>query len=203
MDTMSEACCTCAAFLSSISPAYDEKTEKPPQFERRLECCGRAICARCLTDNARFKSYCPFCQIATEPSPLPAQGLRNPPAYSPPRQDPPDSDLPPYAAFGVQHSLSEKPGVPSENAPDVLHFVDQNNDSIRSLSLRYNVPPECLRRANNLYADHLLAARSTIFIPGKYYKGGISLSPRPLESEEEVNKKTKLRKFMVGCKVAE
>jgi hypothetical protein len=73
---MSEACCTCATLLSSIPLTYDEKTEKPTQFERRLDCCGRAICARCLTDNPRFANYCPFCQISTGPSPLPAQGLR-------------------------------------------------------------------------------------------------------------------------------
>jgi LysM repeat protein len=85
----------------------------------------------------------------------------------------------------------------------VLHFVDQNNDSMTSLSLRYGVPIDALRRTNNLYADHLLAARRTILIPGEYYKGGVSLSPRPLEGEEEEIKKTKLRKFMVGCKVSE
>jgi hypothetical protein len=49
----------------------------------------------------------------------------------------------------------------------------------------------------------LLAARRTVLIPGAYYKGGVSLSPRPLEGEEEEIKKTRLRKFMVRCKVAE
>ncbi len=200
---MSEACCTCAALLSSMPPAYDEKTEKPSQFERRLDCCGRAICARCLTDNRRFSTYCPFCQIATGPSPLPAQGLRDPPSYSPPRQHSGENNLQSCSAFNMQYPPSEKSKMPLENAPDVLHFVDQNNDSIKSLSLRYGVPPECLRRTNHLYADHLLAARRTILIPGQYYKGGVSLSPRPLEGEEEAIKKTKLRKFMVACKVAE
>jgi hypothetical protein len=42
-----------------------------------------------------------------------------------------------------------------------------------------------------------------VLIPGEFYKGGVSLSPRPLEGEEEEVKKTKLRKFMVKCKVAE
>lgn len=54
-----------------------------------------------------------------------------------------------------------------------------------------------------MYADHLLAARRTILIPGEFYKGGVSFSPRPLEGEEEEMKKTKLRKFMVQCKVSE
>lgn len=198
----SEACCTCATLLSSIPPTYDEKTEKSSQFERRLDCCGRAICARCLTDNPRFASYCPFCQISTGPSALPAQGLRDPPTYSPHADEKVEEDLPPYTAHNVLQPTSEK-ARSTEIAPDVLHFVDQNNDSIASLSLAYGVPPDVLRRINKMFADHLLAARRTILIPGEYYKGGVSLSPRPLEGEEEEIKKTKLRKFMVGCKVAE
>lgn len=91
----------------------------------------------------------------------------------------------------------------TDNVPDVLHFVDPNNDSILSLSVRYGVPADVLRRTNKMYADHLLAARRTVLIPGTHYKGGVSLSPRPLEGEEEEIKKTKLRKFMVGCKLAE
>ncbi|KAL6705592.1 hypothetical protein ACN47E_006539 [Coniothyrium glycines] len=200
---MSEACCTCAALLASIPPTYDEKTEKPAQFERRLDCCGRAICARCLTDNPRFQDYCPYCQIATGPSALPPQGLREPPTYSPPGEDDGADELPPYSAHKAPHVLSEKPNARTEHAPDVLHFVDQNNDTILALSLRYGVPSGALRRTNNLYADHLLAARRTVLIPGEFYKGGVSLSPRPLEGEEEEIKKTKLRKFMVRCKVAE
>lgn len=199
---MSEACCTCASLLSSIPPTYNEKTEKPAQFERRLECCGRAICARCLTDNPRFQNYCPYCQIATGPSALPPQGLREPPTYSAPDEKSFGDELPPYSAHNTLRP-TEKNGTDREQAPDVLHFVDQNNDSISSLSLRYGVPADALRRTNNLYADHLLAARRTVLIPGEFYKGGVSLSPRPLEGEEEEIKKTKLRKFMVRCKVAE
>jgi hypothetical protein len=54
-----------------------------------------------------------------------------------------------------------------------------------------------------MFADHLLAARKTVLIPGEFYKGGVSLSPQPLEGEEEELKKSKLRKFMVKCKVSE
>ncbi|KAJ4288471.1 hypothetical protein N0V90_011707 [Kalmusia sp. IMI 367209] len=195
---MSEACCTCAALLSSIPPTYDEKTEKPTQFERRLECCGRAICARCITDNPRFSSYCPFCQISVVPSPLP-QGLRDPPAYSPPVKGTANDEPPPYSAHPTLQSLPEKSKDSlALNASDVLHFVDPNNDTISSLSLRYGVPADALRRTNGLYADHLLAARRTILIPGEYYKGGVSLSPRPLEGEDEEIRKGKVRKFMVG-----
>jgi len=155
-----------------------------------------------LTDNPRFQNYCPYCQIATGPSALPPQGLRDPPTYSPPGEQV-DDELPPYSAGNALQPPSEKSRTDAEDAPDVLHFVDQNNDSILSLSLRYGVPADALRRTNNLYADHLLAARRTVLIPGEFYKGGVSLSPRPLEGEEEEIKKTKLRKFMVRCKVAE
>lgn len=199
---MSEACCTCAALLSSIPPTYDEKTEKPSQYERRLECCGRAICARCITDNQRFATYCPFCQVSIVPSPLP-QGLRDPPAYSPPADKQANDELPPYSAHNPLRPPLEKSKGDIEDALDVLHFVDPNHDSIASLSLRYDVPAHALRKTNGLYADHLLAARRTVLIPGEYYKGGVSLSPRPLEGEEEEIRKGKVRKFMVGCKVAE
>jgi hypothetical protein len=200
---MSEACCTCAALLSSIPPTYDEKTEKPTQFERRLECCGRAICARCLTDNPRFAGYCPFCQIATGPSALPPHGLRDPPTYSPPGDEQADDEPPPYSANHSWSHLSDKKTDRTDDAPDVLHFVDPNKDSISSLSLSYGVPADALRRTNKMYADHLLAARKTVLIPGEFYKGGVSLSPQPLEGEEEELKKSKLRKFMVKCKVSE
>jgi len=155
-----------------------------------------------LTDNPRFQNYCPYCQIATGPSALPPQGLRDPPTYSPPGEQV-DDELPPYSAGSALQPPSEKSRTDAQDAPDVLHFVDPNNDSILSLSLRYGVPADALRRTNNLYADHLLAARRTVLIPGEFYKGGVSLSPRPLEGEEEEIKKTKLRKFMVKCKVAE
>lgn len=88
-------------------------------------------------------------------------------------------------------------------AEDVLHFLDHGNDSMQSLSLRYGVPIDVLRRKNNITADHLVAARRTILVPGEWYKGGVSLSPRPVEGEEEEKKRSAVRRFMVGCKVSE
>lgn len=94
--------------------------------------------------------------------------------------------------------------APSDQpAEDVLHFLDRTRDSIPSLALRYGVPQDALRQKNRLWADHLLAARKVILIPGEYYKGGVSLSPQPLESEEEEIRKGKVRTWMVTCKVAE
>lgn len=195
-----EACCTCTDLLSSTPPTYDEKTEKPAIYERRLECCNRAICARCITDNPRFAIYCPFCQISTAPSTLP-QGLRDPPPYAPAKAVSDVDDRPPPYSNGK--SLQAPPEKSSEPAPDVLHFVDPDHDTVQSLSLRYGVPANALRRTNGLFADHLIAARRTVLIPGDYYKGGVSLSPRPIEGEEEELRKTKIRKWMVACKVSE
>ena len=152
-------------------------------------------------------------RVSSGPSSLP-QGLRDPPAYSPPLTprpanatlaSPAVSDKPPaYSALNIpttakemNHSSSDLP------AEDVLHFLDPSQDSILSLSLRYGVPQDVLRRKNGLFADHLLAARRTIFIPREYYKGGVSLSPEPIESEEEEIRKAKIRRWMVACKVSE
>jgi LysM repeat protein len=84
----------------------------------------------------------------------------------------------------------------------VLHFVDHATDSVSSLAIRYGVPAAILRRANALFSDHLLAARRTVVIPGEWY-GGASLSPRPPGGEEEEARKSKIRRLMVRCKVAE
>lgn len=65
------------------------------------------------------------------------------------------------------------------------------------------MPPAALRRINNLTSDHLLVGRKTVLIPGEFYKGGVSLSPRPVEGEDEELRKGKIRRFMTACKVAD
>lgn len=209
------ACCTCAALLSSIPSTFDEKTEKPTTlYGRHLECCGRVICARCIAGNSRFATYCPYCQVSSVPSSLP-QGLRDPPAYSPPQSprrrkydfsengSDDDEDKPPAYSASIGQSSHGVQDEKKEPAPDVLHFVNHATDTIHSLSLRYGVPAQALRKTNNLYTDHLLSARRTVLIPGEYYKGGVSLSPRPVEGEEEEARKSKIRRWMVACKVSE
>ena len=153
----------------------------------------------------------PFCQVSTGPTSLP-QGLRDPPAYSPPPSrhpahvtltSPPNDEPPAYSATNTFIPREEKDTVLKPAAEDVLHFLDPSQDTILSLSLRYGVPQDALRRKNGLFADHLLAARRTILIPGEFYKGGVSLSPEPIEGEEEDIRKAKVRRWMVACKVAE
>ncbi|KAI6810510.1 hypothetical protein KC340_g17764 [Hortaea werneckii] len=211
---MVHACATCA---STFDHPFDPASEKPLLVGRDLPCCGRSICSRCLNQNKRYETYCPYCQITTDPSSLLPQGLRDPPAYdtaaneknlpesAEPNQHDPDDVLPAYS----EHHTNPSP-FPSEKHPpnhdppaqDVLHFVTPN-DSIRSLSLAYGIPIPALRKSNNIYSDHLLQARRTVLIPGEFYKGGVSLSPRPVEGEEEEIRKGKVRRWMMGCKVAE
>lgn len=145
------------------------------------------------------------------PSPLPP-GLRDPPTYSPPsspqahaaaKGSEVEEDSPPSYDGRVQSGQ----GVLDESkrcttTEDILHFVNPDLDSIPSLSLKYGVPGNVLKRKNDLFADHLLAARRCILIPGEYYTG-ISLSPQPVEGEEEDLRKSKIRRWMMACKVSE
>ncbi|KAM5364734.1 hypothetical protein ACJZ2D_011385 [Fusarium nematophilum] len=167
--------------------------------------------------NERFAHYCPYCQVSTVPSSLP-QGLREPPAYTSfPSSSSATADLsgapPPYtptsssSKAAVQDPENEKAALADEDskapAPDILHFLDHQHDTVNSLSLRYGVPASALRRANNITSDHLLVGRRTALIPGEYYKGGVSLSPRPVEGEDEELRKGKIRRFMTACKVSD
>jgi len=206
---MAEACCTCATLLENISPPYDEKTEKPSLHNRLLPCCERVICSNCLQRNARFNAYCPFCQITVGPTSL-TQGLKDPPPYTLSSGSKETSGelsqeeaLPAYSTLNsLPVPSNEKQGVEPSNE-DVLHFLNHNQDTLYSLSLRYGVPIDVLRKVNNITSDHLLLARRTILIPGEYYKGGISLNPRPVEGEEEEIRKSKVRKFQVACKASD
>ncbi|KAH8663673.1 hypothetical protein BGZ60DRAFT_73140 [Tricladium varicosporioides] len=203
---MEEACATCARYLSHIPPPYCEKFEKSAVYDRRLDCCGRVICGDCIYRNSRFAMYCPFCQISTTPSPLP-QGLKEPPSYIPlpspksTRQFETTDELPSYSSLNINHTTSST--EKSFPAKDVLHFLDHKTDTLTSLSFRYAVPISALRKTNNIHSDHLLLARRSILIPGEYYKGEVSLSPRPVEGEEEERRKAVVRRWMVRCKVSE
>ncbi|TDZ24201.1 hypothetical protein Cob_v002895 [Colletotrichum orbiculare MAFF 240422] len=201
-----ESCCTCAKLLTSV-PRYHPSTEKPLPDDARLECCSRVICGNCIHDNPRFATYCPYCQTSSVPSVLPPN-LKAPPSYTTPgavaaaaaaSSAPP----PPYTptATADTPSTSEKPA--SKPSEDTLHFLNHEHDTVASLSLRYDVPASVLRRANNITSDHLLLGRRTVLIPGEYYTAGVSLSPRPVEGEEEELRKSKIRRFMTGCKVSD
>jgi hypothetical protein len=116
-----------------------------------------------------------------------------PPSYS--------DELPQYSSLPKPQVLP--PEKVNEPAEDVLHFLDHEHDSLQSLSLRYGVSISVLRHSNNISSDHLLLARRTVVIPGEYYQGGVSLSPRPVEGEDEERRKAIVRRWMVACKVSE
>ncbi|KAG6054462.1 hypothetical protein E4U17_003772 [Claviceps sp. LM77 group G4] len=173
--------------------------------------------------HPRFSKYCPYCQVSDSPTSLP-QRLRDPPSYTPlPRPTTRNASSseyndafatpPPYTPAGQEPFKprdTEKQGFGYGDLEkddgandDVLHFLNHDVDSVTSLSFRYGVPAVALRRANNLTSDHLLWGRRTICIPSKYYKGGLSLSPRPVDGEEEETRKNKIRRFMTACKVSD
>ncbi|CVL08042.1 hypothetical protein LB506_002851 [Fusarium annulatum] len=205
-----ESCSTCATILSS-TPAYTKEKLSLPQ-DRRVACCARIICGKCIHKNERFADYCPYCQVSTGPTSLP-QGLREPPAYtSLPSSSSRTAHIsgapPPYSAASPTPNVNDEKAAlaqdaTKEDAPDILHFLDHRHDSVSSLSLRYGVPAHALRRSNNITSDHLLLGRRTVLIPGEYYRGGVSLSPRPIEGEDGELRKGKIRRFMTSCKVSD
>ncbi|OTB08045.1 hypothetical protein M426DRAFT_317556 [Hypoxylon sp. CI-4A] len=204
-----ESCCTCATLLTEL-PRYTS-SEKPLPEDRQLECCQRVICGNCRNNNPRFNTYCPYCQISLIDTTLPP-GLKDPPSYESSiaaGSSRVTSAPPPYTPSTTSKTSDQfdEKSVPldstEELAEDTLHFLNHAHDTIPSLSLRYGVPASALRRANNITSDHLILGRRTVIIPGEFYKGGASLSPRPIEGEEEEARKSKIRRWMVACKVHE
>lgn len=194
-----DACCTCASHLSPPSYEYaDEKKTSHKGPPRQLPCCSRYICSDCMRKNSRFETYCPFCQVTSEPSKLP-QGLRDPPTYSSPSSSPkrkpadPVNDEPPAYNSLDQSSSSQQ--------DDVVHHL-RPDDTISSISIAYNVPAGILRSHNTMFADHLISARRTISVPASHYQGP-SLSNEPVESEEETERKSRIRRFMMQTKCHE
>lgn len=229
-----EFCSTCATALSSPS---SQTSRKPLPEDRRVECCARVICGKCIQvrrcssipcrspspfpvdtstqSNQRFAGYCPYCQVSTAPSPLP-QRLKDPPSYTSVSStgaataEASTAPPPPYSLIAVvkpSEAEDEKAALAADQeksiADDTLHFLDHEHDSVASLSLRYGVPAAALRHTNNITSDHLLLGRKTILIPGEYYTDGVSLSPRPIEGEDEELRKGKIRRFMTSCKVSD
>ncbi|KAF7948765.1 hypothetical protein EAE96_007956 [Botrytis aclada] len=190
---------------------WNEKDGSSARENRRLSCCGRIICGECIEGNERFGSYCPFCQVRS------AETVDNSAAVSTPSDKPPSYESlqssesnsrtsPPTYSHTLDSKSQAHPQSQSKTEPqseDTLHFLSHATDSMTSLSFRYGVPIDALRKKNGITSDHLLLARKTILIPGEWYKGGVSLSPQPVEGEDEERKKSCVRRFMVGCKVSE
>ncbi|CAN8096307.1 unnamed protein product [Discula destructiva] len=224
----SATCCTCATVICDHPTSLETKNEKQSSTpeDKRLDCCSRVICGRCIHTNPRFASYCPYCQIASNPSnPLPLGGLREPPSYDFAVASPRGSNTvaahvpPPYTtatatslnAFTGSNDPSSAPSDEkasiTQDAQDTLHFLAPD-DTLPSLSLRYDIPLALLRAHNRLPAfgaDHLLHARRTLRIPPDPVTAQprVSLSPRPVDGEAEEARKAAVRRWMVACKCAD
>lgn len=188
-------CCICANSPTDLF--LDEKSGQPSAGMRQFQCCRRVICPICLDKQPRLEEYCPYCQDTGSP----VRTFEGASAFGLSSLLTDSSGESPTRPHTLQQKIQDP--EKAEDTPDVLHFVDPANDTINLLSIRYGVPSAVLRKTNGIYADHLLAARRTIIISGEYYKGGVSLSPRPIDGEEMEIKKNKIRRFMVACKVAE
>lgn len=198
-----EACCTCATVLADTKVPYDTENEKPICLDRKLECCGRTICATCQYKNPRFQNYCPYCQISSQPSALPSEGLRLPPSYRDNENATRALDLPPaYDSLPPRsQTLTDASSAarPPEDTEDTVHFLSPD-DSLHSLSLAYGVPQDILRKHNAIYSDSLLVARKFVLVPKAYYTGPpLSTPPDP----EEEERKNKVRRWMVATKCPE
>ncbi|TLD34309.1 hypothetical protein PspLS_00558 [Pyricularia sp. CBS 133598] len=151
---------------------------------------------------------------------LPPAGLKDPPSYGfvtaatsrPPVEAPPPysttAESPPPPPEKGEKTTTAEPATTNDSSP-ILHFLDHEHDSVSSLSLRYNVPVAALRRANRLGSDHLLLGRRVVLIPvtaGGSHGGATtatSLSPHPVEGEDEERRKGRIRRWMVACKEAD
>jgi hypothetical protein len=192
-DMAAESCCTCATLLADTKVPYDIESEKPICLDRRLQCCSRTICATCQYDNPRFQSYCPFCQISSGPSTLPATGLRLPPSYATTSRIGAMEDEPP--SYSSLSRVAEHAPQPPQTE-DVVHFLN-SEDTVSSISLAYRVSIPVLRQHNRLNENNLLAARKWILVPRSHYQGPpLSTPPDP----EEEERKNKLRRWMMGTK---
>ncbi|KAM7215704.1 hypothetical protein V8F06_008898, partial [Rhypophila decipiens] len=151
------------------------------------------------------------------PSPVGGPGNDEPPPYTTEivaaETTNPDTKLlpPSYDLINADQknktsSSSSDQDEENEDEP-ILHFLNHPNDTIQSLSLRYSIPAQTLRSFNRLSSDHLLLARQTILIPrhqpnkSHQMKKMKSLSPAPVNSEEEQIRRNKIRRWMVTCKV--
>jgi LysM repeat protein len=223
MPPPTSTCCTCASFLSDTKIPRDYKSEKPLAFDRHLDCCQRIICAACQYKNPRFQDYCPFCQISSEASALPKNGLRLPPAYTKTGKEGGETSLrtqlaqadegdapPPYTPTSMitpttstathsRHSSDSSVAGEGPLTADTIHHLSPT-DTLTSLSLAYKVPISVLQQHNNLYSSNLLAGRKTLSVPASHYQGPpLSNPPDPAEERRKV----RVRRFMVGSKCAD
>lgn len=67
------------------------------------------------------------------------------------------------------------------NGQCCFEYIVRNNDSLRGLSLRYNVKKDRLKKLNGLFHDSELYSRYSVYIP---YKEGTKPEITPTTKEE-------------------
>lgn len=112
-----------------------------------------------------------------------------------------DKDETDPAADPPSYEDVEKEEEAADGEQDIIHHLTPN-ETIASLSLLYNLSPSLLRSHNKVPSDHLLQARNIIRIPRSAYSG-LSLSPKSHLSDEDIERRRILRRFMVACKISE
>ncbi|KAK6332003.1 hypothetical protein TWF718_002541 [Orbilia javanica] len=109
-------------------------------------------------------------------------------------------DPPPYA----ENNFPSSPPPYTADTPRTINSSDSlihyllPNDTVISISFQYSIPSGIIRSHNRVYSDSLLAGRNFILIPRAWYSGP-SLSPNPVQSEEE----NALKRFQIRTKCVE
>lgn len=160
-------------------------------------CCGRFVCRLCVRASPRYGQYCVLCQLPILDTPPYSAGSSSgldedslPPGY-----DDATASVPRYDGRGLGADLKSGVYGNEKRAAGVQHYV-RKDDTVSGLSLAYKVDAAVIRKANNIFADHLLQGKAWIVIPG----ATVSLSTEPAADEEQ---KVRLKKFMVQTRCAD
>ncbi|KAI8591227.1 hypothetical protein BDZ88DRAFT_58524 [Geranomyces variabilis] len=103
-----------------------------------------------------------------------------------------DSDA---SALASSDDKKSRAAVSPPDTTMVTHYVLET-DTLPGLSLKYNVPIDAIRRANSLFSDTTLPARSKLFIPSPSSSSS-SLSPTPPATDE---RKRLVKRFQLVAK---
>lgn len=163
-------------------------------------CCRRFVCRPCVRATPRYGEYCVLCQLPLTEAPYWSDGNGNTlGAAQPPGYDDAMAAAPQYERGRYTSAVGDdgKHGVYAEEkrAVGVQHYV-RKEDTVTGLALAYGVDAKLIRKANSIYADHLLQAKAWVVIPG----ATVSLSTEPAADEEQ---KVRLKKFMVQTRCAD
>ncbi|GAB1320533.1 LysM domain-containing protein [Madurella fahalii] len=178
-----EACCTCATLLSAVPLV--SSTEKPLPENRRLECCGRTICGDCIQNNARFRSYCPYCQTSGR-SPLvsrPRDKHREVESEEDEQSNPAAvPSPPPYSTLSTSTSTNTKapdppypPPPPYSASPPASHPPISERQKQQQLQQHQPQPPDEPSQQKDYIVHHLRHTHPVDTLPSLSLRYGIPI----------------------------